>query len=281
MKNIFINTDKKVRSIWWVPIFFILLFLFLFPTILLAKKQSVNISMPIQATLIIIVTGICQLLRKEQITVITGKFNFNWLRQFLVGIMIGAALMIFPAIILTVLGLVHWHVNDISFSTIISGFKVFICVALVEELLFRGFIFQRLIEFFGQWPAQLIIAGMFLLTHIDNPGMVGIINLLGSLNIFFASILFGLAFIKTRSLAMSIGIHFMANWVQGSLLGFGVSGNNEVGFFVPILSLAPEWLTGGAFGLEASIFGLFFLLVITVSFYIWFPLKIKQQQIIP
>ncbi len=279
MKNIFINTDKKVRSIWWVPIFFVLLFLFLFPIILLAKKQSVNISMPIQATLIIIVTGICQLLRKEQITVITGKFNFNWLRQFLVGIMIGAALMIFPAIILTVLGLVHWQVNDISFSTIISGFTVFVYVALVEELLFRGFIFQRFIESFGQWPAQLIIAGMFLLTHIDNPGMVGIIKLLASLNIFFASILFGLAFIKTRSLAMPIGIHFMANWVQGSLLGFGVSGNNELGLLNPQFLLAPEWLTGGTFGLEASIFGLIFLLVITVSFYIWFPSKIKQQQI--
>ncbi len=279
MKNIFINIDKKVRSIWWVPIFFVLLFLFLFPTILLAKKQSVNISMPIQATLIIIVTGICQLLRKEQITVITGKFNFNWLRQFLVGIMIGAALMIFPAIILTVLGLVHWQVNDISFSTIISGFTVFIYVALVEELLFRGFIFQRFIESFGQWPAQLIIAGMFLLTHFDNPGMVGIIKLLASLNIFFASILFGLAFIKTRSLAMPIGIHFMANWVQGSLLGFGVSGNNELGLLNPQFLLAPEWLTGGTFGLEASILGLIFLLVITVSFYIWFPSKIKQQQI--
>ncbi len=279
MKNIFINIDKKVRSIWWVPIFFVLLFLFLFPTILLAKKQSVNISMPIQATLIIIVTGICQLLRKEQITVITGKFNFNWLRQFLVGIMIGAALMIFPAIILTVLGLVHWQVNDISFATIISGFTVFIYVALVEELLFRGFIFQRFIESFGQWPAQLIIAGMFLLTHFDNPGMVGIIKLLASLNIFFASILFGLAFIKTRSLAMPIGIHFMANWVQGSLLGFGVSGNNELGLLNPQFLLAPEWLTGGTFGLEASILGLIFLLVITVSFYIWFPSKIKQQQI--
>ena len=279
MKNIFINIDKKVRSIWWVPIFFVLLFLFLFPTILLAKKQSVNISMPIQATLIIIVTGICQLLRKEQITVITGKFNFNWLRQFLVGIMIGAALMIFPAIILTVLGLVHWQVNDISFSTIISGFTVFIYVDLVEELLFRGFIFQRFIESFGQWPAQLIIAGMFLLTHFDNPGMVGIIKLLASLNIFFASILFGLAFIKTRSLAMPIGIHFMANWVQGSLLGFGVSGNNELGLLNPQFLLAPEWLTGGTFGLEASILGLIFLLVITLSFYIWFPSKIKQQQI--
>jgi dTDP-glucose 4,6-dehydratase len=41
----------------------------------------------------------------------------------------------------------------------------------------------------------------------------GATKLLASVNIFVASLLFGLAFIKTKNLAMSIGIHFMANWV--------------------------------------------------------------------
>lgn len=273
MKNIFLNADNKVRSIWWVAIFFALLVLFLFPTILIAQQQSVEVSMPIQVALIMLVTIICQLLRKESITVITGKFNFRWLKQLLAGLTIGAALMVFPAIILTASGLVHWQVNEFSFSTIIAGFTVFIAVAIAEELLFRGFIFQRLIESFGQWPAQLIIAGMFLLTHINNPGMAGNIKLIASVNIFVASVLFSLAFIKTRSLAMPIGIHFMANWVQGTLLGFGVSGNDEAGILKPQFSQANDWLTGGTFGLEASLPGLIILLAITVSFYIWYPFK--------
>lgn len=273
MKYILLNADNKIRSIWWVAIFFALLILFLFPTILIAQKQSNKVSMPLQAILIILVTIICQLLRKEPITVITGKFNFSWLGQLFTGLTLGTALMVLPAIILTVSGLVHWQLNKFSFSATLSGFSLFIAVAIVEELLFRGFIFQRLIESFGQWPAQLIIAGLFLLTHINNPGMTGNIKLLASANIFVASVLFGLAFIKTKSLAMPLGIHFMANWVQGTLLGFGVSGNDEVGIFKPAFGEAPEWLTGGAFGLEASLFGLVILLIITVSFYIWYPLK--------
>jgi hypothetical protein len=72
---------------------------------------------------------------------------------------------------------------------------------------------------------------------------------------------------------MPIGIHFMANWVQGTLLGFGVSGNDEAGILKPHFTSTNDWLTGGTFGLEASLPGLITLLVISVSFYIWYPLK--------
>lgn len=278
MENIFVNGSNKIRSIWWIPIFFILLTLFLLPTILIAQKLFVEVSIPLQALLIILVTIICQLLRRESITATTGKFNVGWLEQLFTGLVIGAALMVLPAIILTVSGLVNWQVNNTSYSVILPGLAVFVAVAIVEELLFRGFIFQRLIESFGEWPAQLIIAGMFLLTHIDNPGMAGNILVTASLNIFIASILFGLAYIKTGNLAMPIGIHFMANWVQGTILGFGVSGNEAPGILKPQLVKAPEWLTGGAFGVEASLFGLVILLVVTLAFYSWFPSQIKNRR---
>ena len=271
MKNIFLNANNKIRSIWWIPIFFLLLVLFLFPTILIAQQKSVEVSMPVQAALIILVTIICQLLRKESITAITGKFNVSLARQFFTGLLIGAALMVFPAIILTVSGFAHWQVNDISFSTIITGFTFFVCVAIAEEFLFRGFLFQRLIESLGQWPAQLIIAGIFLLTHVNNPGMIGTIKVLASLNIFIASIMFGIAFIKTKSLAMPLGLHFMANFMQGTILGFGVSGNKEQSLFKAVFEQCPDWLNGGAFGLEASVPGLISVIITTILLYRWKP----------
>lgn len=267
MENISLNTGNKIRSIWWILIFFVLLVLFLLPTILTAQKHSVEVSIHIQALLILLVTIICQLLRKESITKITGKFNFRWIKQILLGLAIGAALMISPAIILTVSGFAHWQINSISFTTIISGVIVFAGVAIAEELLFRGFLFQRLLESLGQWPAQLIIAGMFLLTHINNPGMIGTTKILASLNIFIASLMFGLAFLKTKSLAMPIGLHFMANFMQGTVLGFGVSGVKEPSLFKAISDKCPIWLNGGEFGLEASFLGLITVLIITILFY--------------
>ena len=55
---------------------------------------------------------------------------------------------------------------------------------------------------------------------------------------------------------MPLGLHWMANWVQGGILGFGVSGTEQLGLLKPVFGTAPAWLTGGQFGLEASVPGL-------------------------
>jgi membrane protease YdiL (CAAX protease family) len=151
---------------------------------------------------------------------------------------------------------------------------LFAGVAAAEELLFRAFVFQRLISGLGQWPAQLIIAAFFLLTHLNNPGMTGTVKVIASINIFLASILLGVAFIRTRSLAMPLGLHWMANWVQGSILGFGVSGTEQLGLLNPVFGNAPIWLTGGQFGLEASLPGL-----ICVVIMLFMPYKVKPTTI--
>ncbi len=179
--------------------------------------------------------------------------------------------MLAPALMLWIFGWVDWQWNPTSFSTLASVVLLFAGVAVSEELLFRGFIFQRLIAGLGQWPAQLILAGYFLLTHLNNPGMTGDFKILASINIFLASLTFGLAFIRTRSLAMPIGLHFMANLIQGEVLGFGVSGTDQSGLLKPAFNGVPDWLTGGQFGLEASILGLIFVVGMLLLIYKWKP----------
>lgn len=271
VKNIFLNTSHKIRSIWWIPIFLFLLAILLLPVILFARKNSVEVSITIQAAIIITATFICQFLRKQPLTLVTGRFNINWLKQFGMGLALGTIIMVVPAIFLTFLGYAKWQVNELSVSTVISGFSFFTAVAVAEEMLFRGFIFQRLMESLGQWPAQIVISGMFLLTHINNPGMIGMTKTLAALNIFIASVMFGLAFIKTKSLAMPVGIHFMANFMQGTVLGFGVSGVKEQSLVKAFAGECPVWLNGGEFGLEASVPGLLMVILVTVILYYWKP----------
>jgi membrane protease YdiL (CAAX protease family) len=179
--------------------------------------------------------------------------------------------MLVPALIMRILGWVDWQWNPEGFSTLMSIVLLFAGVAVAEELLFRGFIFQRLIAGIGQGPAQLILAGYFLLTHLSNPGMTGDFKVLASVNIFLASLIFGLAFIRTKSLAMPLGLHFMANLMQGGVLGFGVSGTDQSGLLKPVFSEVPDWLTGGQFGLEASTFGLICVVVTLILLYKWKP----------
>ena len=275
--NLFLSKKNKIRNIWWVVIFFLLLSSFLFPLILLADRFSFQITMAHQAIMIAIVSIICQLLRGKPISDLTGSINLIWFKELLTGIFLGAILMFLPVLLLSIFGYVHLEVNAFSFSTIWSGFSILLIAAITEELLFRGFFFQRLIQVFGKWPAQLLIAGLFLLTHINNPGMTGIVKTLASINIFIASIMFGIVFIKTKSLAMPLGLHFMANYMQGTILGFGVSGDKDLSLFKPIFDNAPIWLSGGDFGIEASILGLCFVISMTMYLYFWNPNSINPN----
>lgn len=108
--------------------------------------------------------------------------------------------MVIPALILWVFGWVGWQLNPTSFSALATTLLVFAGVAVAEELLFRGFIFQRLVMGLGQWPAQFLLAGYFLLAHLGNPGMTGGVKVLASANIFIASLLFGLPFFVPKDL---------------------------------------------------------------------------------
>lgn len=271
--KLFKTRAGHIRNIWWVAIFFLVLAAITFPVILLSQQYHWEISIMHQALIVIAATWISQLLRKKTLSEIVGTFNFTWVKYLFFGILTGALLMFLPALILYLGGWVTWESQPVNMKALLGATAAFIYVAVAEEFLFRGFIFQRLISGIGVWAAQLIIAAYFLLIHIDNPGMVGPVKLLASVNIFAASLLFGFAFIKTKSLAMPLGIHFMANWVQGTLLGFGVSGNEEAGILKPQFAQAPAWLTGGTFGLEASLFGLFSLIIVTAAFYTWYPSK--------
>ena len=271
IKFYFYSTSGRLRNGWWFLIFFLVMAAILGGTMLAASKFAFEVTMGIQALIILAATWFCQLMRKRPITEVTGKLDHRWLKEFAMGNIAGAVLMVLPALVLAAFGLVSFQWNDAAQSTLLPGFVLCISVALAEELLFRGFMFQRLIDGIGPLFAQLILAAWFLLTHLNNPGMTGTVKFLAGLNIFLASIMFGLAFLRTKSLAMPVGLHFMANWMQGSVLGFGVSGSSSPGFMIPQFTGGPVWLTGGTFGLEASIPGLVCVVAAIALLYRWKP----------
>ena len=267
--NPFLNSERQLRNGWWILIFFLVLASLLVPTLIIAQQNSMDVSIGLQAVIILLASWICQLLRRRPLAELLGKFNALWFKELYLGGLVGSALMLVPALVLWIFGWVHWQWNPAGFSIFFSTVLLFAGAALAEELLFRGFIFQRLIAGLGQLPAQLIMAGYFLLTHLNNPGMTGEVKFLASINIFIASLVFGLAFIRTKGLAMPLGLHFMANLVQGGVLGFGVSGTDQSGLLKPVFNEVPVWLTGGQFGLEASVLGLICVVIIFMLIQRW------------
>jgi membrane protease YdiL (CAAX protease family) len=245
----------------------------LIPLTIFARQSGNEIEIWQQALLSLLAAYFLQLLRCQPFSEMVGKLDFVWLKQLLIGGVIGSILMLLPALLLYVSGWVHWELNNIAVDVILIGLMGCVAVTIAEEVVFRGVFFQRLNAGVGVIASQILVAAYCLLTHSGNPGMERSVKWFASINIFFASILFGLVYLRTRSLAMPIGLHMMANFTQGNILGFGVSGHSESGLLHPIFDNSPVWLTGGQFGLEASAPGLVFLIFTIAFVYRWKNLK--------
>lgn len=268
--RIFLDQHRRLRNGWWILIFFLLLAATLVPAQILANRNGTTLSIAMQAAMVATASLICLVLRRERLSSLLGPLS-GWPRLFVLGCIMGAALMLLPALMLYSTGDVTWRANPAGLSTLLPSLGLYIAVAIAEELVFRGFVFQRLLAGIGAWPAQLLMAAYFVLTHWDNPGMTGAVKILASINIFLASIMLGLAYLRTRSLAMPIGLHLTLNFTQGGVLGFGVSGTQEAGWLAPVISSGPPWWAGGLFGLEASLPGFLFVMVGTLVLYRWRP----------
>ena len=135
---------------------------------------------------------------------------------------------------------------------------LFLCVAVFEETVFRGYVFQTLE---GRWGSGIAVAGSsvaFGLIHLTNPvsGVTPAERLAGPLFIVFeAGILGAAGFLLTRRLWLPIGIHWGWNFFESALFGATDSAHPAD----PIFALAharfsgPFALTGGPFGPEAGV----------------------------
>lgn len=130
-----------------------------------------------------------------------------------------------------------------------SIFLLALLPAFTEELLFRGVFLRWIEEFGGTWLALALTSAFFGFAHFFNPNA----TLSSTIAIaLVGGILFGGVYIATRSLWVPIGLHAAWNFVQGEVFGVPVSGISVAGLIEQQRG-GPDWLSGGAFGLEASV----------------------------
>jgi hypothetical protein len=136
-------------------------------------------------------------------------------------------------------------------ATVATSALVFLFAAAAEEMLFRGYPLQTLTRAKLAWLGVLLTSVPFALVHLKNPNVVPVFTFL---NTALAGLWLAVAYLRTRSLWLPLGLHWSWNWAQASLLGLPVSGIDRLAP-APLLRAVdsgPAWLTGGAYGIEGG-----------------------------
>lgn len=144
--------------------------------------------------------------------------------------------------------------------------------ALMEELLFRGYILQSLFELRSMWPAVSLSSALFALGHILNAGF----NFLGIFNIWLFGLFACLLLLIAGNLWLPTAFHFSWNLMQGTVLGFpvyGISGKNLIHLKIS----GDPLLTGGNFGPEASLITTAILTAALILSYFVLMKKVRED----
>lgn len=164
------------------------------------------------------------------------------------GIVIGVAL--FSAIVGVIWALGGYRViGHNGPGVLVTALAIAIGSGFTEEIIFRGFFFRLTEEWLGSWSALILSAVLFGALHLGNTNasLIGVVGIM-----FEAGIMLAAIYMLTRRLWMAIGLHGAWNFAQGGIFGISVSGGGMDGLLRPDMR-GPDWLTGGAFGAEASL----------------------------
>lgn len=179
----------------------------------------------------------------------------GWLRDLLFGSAVGFATLVVAVAIAAAAGDLDFSVNELQIATVgrsmLGSATLLFVAALAEEAAFRGYPLQTLTR------AKLVVLGVLLTSlpfgfvHLSNPNVAAGFTFV---NTSLAGIWLAIAYLRTRSLWLPLGVHWSWNWALGWFFGLPISGINLVSH--PLLKAndsGPAWLTGGSYGIEGGL----------------------------
>jgi membrane protease YdiL (CAAX protease family) len=194
-------------------------------------------------------------------------------REFGTGTAVGWGLLlltIVPSVFIGGLAVTLWT-GAHQWFLLILDLLVLAAGALAEELIFRGYPFQRLMDATGTTLAAVLISISFVVVHYQ-PDMPHA----AVFALFLLSLILCIAYLRTRALWLPWGLHFAWNAAMGPLFGLPLSGYRgfSSGFspVVQTLPLGPDSLTGADYGPEGSLVAVFVL-----CFGLWLILRVTRE----
>ena len=139
--------------------------------------------------------------------------------------------------------------------------------AFDEELIFRGYILNSMMDSSSRWVALAGSSAIFALMHAGNPSVWS--NWVPMTELFAAGFILGISYTFTKNLWFPTFFHFGWNFFQG-LFGFEISGINVDSWKMishENTGNVPDIISGGAFGIEGSVITLSCTIICTYFIY--------------
>lgn len=195
-------------------------------------------------------------------------------RELGIGMSIGAGLYTLCVSILIIFGI--YRIEGLNpWAFMLPAVAMALSSGIFEELLFRGVLFRIVEESLGSWISLVVSSLVFGFMHLVNPAGTVIGALFISIE---AGVLLGAAFVVTRRLWVSIGLHIGWNYTQSGVFSGIVSGGVKQPGLIKSTIEGPDVLTGGSFGLESSLIA---FLLCTITGVLLVIMAVRRGNIVP
>ena len=268
--NVFFDTNHSLRPGWKFIIYlaFFFLFWFVFGTALATVVAVMTDGSPPDDQLTVFaLNGVAlafpavlamlftvRFIDRRPLKIFGVGFLPQWQRHLGAGLALAAAMLAVLIAGCFAFGYVRigWTGRQVPLQTLAGTLGVLLLAAANEELVFRGFPLQILIESFGKWPGIVFMSVLFGLLHLKNPNS----SIPSTANTILAGILLSLAYVRTRSLWFPYGIHIGWNVGLGFILGFHLSGVDLASIWTTGIS-GRDTILGGDYGPEGGLLATF------------------------
>ena len=305
MKTIFLNkTENRLRAGWRIAICVALIFALALPGLQLLQnlygERLKDTPLPqdiylvglaaVSATVAIIISR--RLIDKKTVISLGLNLNAQALKDIFFGYLLSGLMA--ASIFAVMWGAELIEVTGVNFSNasvasedssvlpsfasmglklLALQFALYVVVSWWEELFFRGYLLQNMIEGMGLLIAVLISCLIYGLVHAMNPNAsllsTAIIILFGFMRLY--------GYLATKMLWLSFGMHAGWNFFQGPIFGYAASGH-KTEVLVQQSPTGPDWLTGGDFGPEGSIITIPVVMIAIGVMWFWSRGRAKQDQ---
>lgn len=197
-----------------------------------------------------------RLVEKKPLSGMMFRFNRKFVLYFGINFVFGGALVSGVAVLLWLTG--NYTFSGVGrFDAAMFGMRLlaYVIQGMAEELMCRGFLLNSLYRKTGEKSAVFFSTAAFILPHLSGLGqMKGGLMVTALINLSLVSVLFSLSMLKDNTIASACGLHVGWNFILSTVYGIQVSGaGKNAGLLQFTVSDKQEWMTGGNYGMEASV----------------------------